>query len=524
MKKLSVFTFLMLFIFGGLVAQTIETIDWGIEQELPKNTQYKKVLGHDDDGIYLVRVDKFDPNKLWLEYASRLTLIIDQSNEIVLPSYLGNQTAYADMFYINKKLILLSTAIDDNQNQKQLFIQYMGPDGTIKNKPKLIASISTSNAPEDDFKFELTPDNDIYIYYNKTFKEYNQEPFTFKVINSNLQEVTSATVVLPEKFNGRKFEVVQSAMSDKGKIIMLVKAVEENKRKRSSEDKYEMMVIVYDIKKKETNDILITLKKDKPIDGIFTFDADGNLIVGGFYEPKTNKSPGSFTGLYYRIINPNTYKVLPAGEPKYYFYSLSKDFLTEMESQRNGETAEQQFSYKLHSIQTMENGSFVIIAEQQYLTQRTMVDPKTKEEIVINYFNYGDILMAGVNKNQKFAWVKKIYKNQYSIDDQGYFSSFALEKIRNKIKIIYNDLSANMKISEEKLKIKVLKNNINSKPKGMGVVSSVFYDGSIIKDPLFPGKNKSTTIVPNLVTPIGDQYFTISLKSNNYKFGIFVLE
>ncbi len=526
MKKIALLS-LMVLVFGSLFSQTIETIDWGVAQELPKKTQYKKVLGYDADGIYLVREDIDNHDKLWLDYVSRLTMTVDQTNELVLPSYLGNQTKYADMFYINKKLILLSTAVDNNSNQKQLFLQYMNTNGTIKNKPKLIGTISTSNAPEDDFKWKLTDKNQIYITYNKTFKEYNQEPFTFKVFDSNLQEVASYNMSLPEKFNARKFEVKQTAINDKGKIIMLVKAVAQNKKKssRTKTDQYEILVVVYDTRKKETHDIKVSLKKGKPIDGIFTINKDGNLIVGGFYEPKTNKIPGSFSGVYYRIINPNTYKVIPAGEPKYYFLPFAKNFLAEMRTSRNGETAEQQFSYKLKSIETMENGSFIIIAEQQYVTERNMVDPKTKQDIIIKYYTYGDILMAGVDKAQKFAWVKKVYKKQVSIDDDGYYSSYALEKIRNKVKIIYNDVSANLKINEEKLnKLKVLKNNLNTIGKGMGVINSVFYDGSIIKDQLFPGKDKGNTIVPSLIVPVEDQYFTFSQKKKKYKFGIFVLE
>jgi len=529
MKK-TVLLSLMIFVFGSLIAQTVETVDWGVFQEMPKHTQYKKILGSDADGIYLVREDIYNPNKLWLDYVSRLTMTVDQSNELVLPSYLGNQTVYADMFYVNKKLILLSTAIDNNSNQKQLFIQYMNTNGTIKNKPKLVGSISTSNAPEDDFKWELTKNNQIYISYNKTFKEYNQEPFTFKIFDSNLQEVSSYNFSLPETFNARKFKILQSTINDKGKIIMLIKAVAVSKRKSSrsrskKSDQYEILVAVYDTRKKETHTIKIALKKGKPIDGIFTLNKEGNLIVGGFYEPKTNKIPGSFSGVYYRIVNPNTYKVIPSGEPKYYFMPFTKDFLAELSSERNGETAKQQFSYKLKSIEMMENGSFIIVAEQQYVTKRLMTDPKTKQDIEINYYTYGDILMAGVNKMKKFAWVKKIYKKQESINDHGYYSSYALVKIRNKIKLIYNDVSSNLKVNEEKLnKLKTLKNNLNTVGKGMAVVSSVFYDGSIIKDPLFPGKDKKNTIVPSLIIPIEDQYFIFTQKKNKYKFGSLILE
>ena len=44
-----------------------------------------------------------------------------------------------------------------------------------------------------------------------------------------------------------------------------------------------------DLRKKETHDIKVTLKKGKPIDGIFTFNKEGNLIVVRSEERRVGK-------------------------------------------------------------------------------------------------------------------------------------------------------------------------------------------------------------------------------------------
>jgi len=525
MKRI-IIQILAILITTPVFSQTLESIDWGAYQEMPKNTRFRKVIGSDDEGIYIIREDKYNKDKMWIEYVSRLTLTVDESNEIALPTYLGTQTHFFDMFYINKKFILITYSYDESTKQKKLFIQYLNRDGTLKNRPLLVATLPASNFPEDDFRVSLTDDKEILIFYQKSFKAYNQEKFTFLKYNSNLQKTFQEEISLPEKFNNRKFTVKQATISNKKKIIMLLKAEAINKRKsrRNTITKYEFVIVTYYPKKKEFRDAVVNLMKYKATDAIFTLNKDGNMVIAGFFEPKTNKLPGSFTGVYYKIYNPNTYKFLPSGGTKGYFKVLSKDMIAKLRTKRNGETPKQQFAYKLKSIELLDNGSFIVVSENQFVGERTITDPKTKTERKIKYFYYNDILTFGVNEKGIVSWVKIIPKNQFSIDDNGYFSSYKVIKIRNKIKLIYNDLPNNIKAKSPD-KIKVLKNNLHlTAPRGIGIISSIFYDGSIITEPLFPDKDKNHTIVPALITPYDGQYFTIAIKKKEYKFGIFVIE
>ena len=528
MKRIAIILGLISFVFTG-IAQTLETIDWGTYQEMPKNTRFKKVIGYDDDGFYLVREDKYNKDNLWLDYVSRLTLTVDESNQITLPTYLGSQTHYFDMFYINKKFILLTYSIDESTKEKKLFIQYLNRDGTLKNRPILIATLPSGNFPEDDFKVRLDDDNQIYIFYQKSFKEYNEEPFTILKYNSNLQKTFSQEFSLPKEFVGRKFKVKQTAINNKmkgGKIIMLLNA-EAISRRRSSRKKapsHEIIIETFYPKKKEFHKAVVNLNKYKATDAIFTMNKDGNMVIGGFFEPKTNKIPGSFTGIFYKIYNPNTYKFIPSGGPKGFYKVLSKDMIANLRTKRNGDTPQLQFAYKLKSIELLDNGSFIILAENQYGTQRVIKDPKTKQERIIKYYHFNDIMAAGINEKGVLSWIKIIPKNQYSIDDQGYYSSYKVLKIRNKIKLIYNDIPSNLKAKSPE-KIKELKNNLHlAAPRGSAVISSIFYDGSIVTDLMFPGKDKDNTTVPSLVTPLDDQYFTIAIKKKQYKFATFVVE
>jgi len=464
-----------------------------------------------------------------LDIVGRATMTVDMSNQIVLPTFLGNQTHYFDMYYINKKLILLTYSIDETTKEKKLFIQYLKEDGSLKNRPLLVATLPTGNFPEDDFRVSLTPQKEILIFYQKSFKEYNQEPFTFIKYNSNLQKTFSEEIHLPQKFNKRKFIVKQVAIANNGKtkdrIIMLLNAEAVNKRRsrRAKAPKHDILIVTYYPKKKEFYSAKVSLLKYIPTDAIFTLKKDGNMLIAGFFEPKTNKIPGSFMGVFYKIYNPYSYKFIPSGGQKGYFYVFPKDFFAKLQTKRNGENSKLQFAYKLKNIEILDNGSFIMLAENQYQKEKSIRDPKTKQETVIKYYYYNDILAAGANEKGILKWAKILPKNQYSLNDEGYYSSYKVLKIRNKIELIYNDHPANLKAKSPN-KIKVLKNNINLPPRGIAVIASIFYDGSIVTDHMYPQKDQANATVPSLVTPMDDNYFTIAIKKKLYKFGIFVIE
>ncbi len=142
----------------NLFSQSLESVDWGTYRELPEGTSYHQAVGFDSDAYYFLRTDhlaRLNKSKVWLDSYSTLTNSFDQSNEILLPSVSGIQTTYKALFYKNNKFILFSIATDKNRNQYILYVSYLKPDGSLKNKAKEIAAVPLSNAPKDKFDIFL---------------------------------------------------------------------------------------------------------------------------------------------------------------------------------------------------------------------------------------------------------------------------------------------------------------------------------------------------------------------------------
>ncbi len=344
MKAVTFFILLTLAFTGSnLFAQTLE-MDWGQSYDLPKNNWYQKIIGSDKDGFFAIRSEgilNVNEDNLWLEYYSTTTNARESSNQIIMPTVGGNPSHYENIYFLNGKIIIFTSIT--NGSRKVLYVSYLNNEGALKNKPKEIGSIPVSNSNSDGFNFTLTETGKIMLSFHNTFAQYNAEPHSFKIINSDLVEELNCSLEFPLK--DRAFEVIQAKVSKAGDICMLMKLEKiADKKKASGGPSFEYTMMVYTVKKKEFHPFPITVDKYIPSHVIFGLDKNDDIVITGFFANKTVKIANEFSGSFFRKINPRTLKA-DVMDPKKTIKLFSKELMAEFSQERNGETADQYFNY-----------------------------------------------------------------------------------------------------------------------------------------------------------------------------------
>lgn len=162
------------------------------------------------------------------------------------------------------------------------------------------------------------------------------------------------------------------------------------------------------------------------------------IYVGGFYSDRKN---GNFMGIVY------SYYDLTAGEFKETKYIAFSDNLRMASGERNKKRAFN--DYRCKELIVRNDGGFVMIAEDFYISTRSnynqgfgyyswyypTMSSNTRE------YNYGDILAISCNGDGKPEWSKFIRKVQYSQDDGGLFSSYALINTGGSLGFMFNDFN-----------------------------------------------------------------------------------
>ena len=283
------------------------------------------------------------------------------------------------------------------------------------------------------------------------------------------------------------------------------------------------MVFVSDLNKKSTHDFVVKLPKFKVTDVKFTINKKGNIVVGGFMRGNSAKFENEKQGMFYKRYNPVALKGIPDVNPKTFFLKFSREFLLEIEKPEYGKDKNIRYAYRVNSVEELDNGGYIILAEQKWQDGTVVVDPRTKEETGIKYYHYNNIMAGGISKTGDFSWVKIYPKIQSTTNDNAYYSSYQPIVVKNKLKLFYNDNEKNLHTGDLK-KIKEFTNNVRTQPKGKAAVYSIYWDGSYERDPMFPSDDNDLILIPKTLSPNSVQYAVGVIKSKKVKFGSFTVE
>lgn len=163
------------------------------------------------------------------------------------------------------------------------------------------------------------------------------------------------------------------------------------------------------------------------------------IYVGGFYSDKKN---GNFEGIIYTY-----YDV----EEKAFKEFKTIAFSERMRNATGERSTKRAFNdYQVRQLIVRNDGGFVLIAENFYISTRNNYNQgfgyyswyyPTMSASVREY-NYGDILAISCGGNGEPEWAEFIRKLQYSQEDGGLFSSYALINTGGALGFLFNDFNA----------------------------------------------------------------------------------
>ncbi len=186
---------------------------------------------------------------------------------------------------------------------------------------------------------------------------------------------------------------------------------------------------------------------EMPMNGLFTagtymeLSRTGDRIyIGGFYSDRKN---GNFEGIIYTY-----YDVAEKAFKEFKTIGFSER-MRNATGERNRKRAFN--DYQVRQLIVRNDGGFVLLAEDFFISTRNSYNQgfgyyswyyPTMSASVREY-NYGDILAISCNGNGEPEWAEFIRKIQYSQEDGGLFSSYALINTGGALGFLFNDFNTN---------------------------------------------------------------------------------
>ncbi len=514
MKKILLAVTALVISVGFANAQSSVSFGYDKDVVLPKMNDYERLIGANSEGFYALRVD--ESNDIYLDYFNATSMAREASNQLILPMVSGIDAKYIEMFYIDSKLLLFTEVLNNTTKEKSLYIQQVSKTGQISGEPKVIGKLTNQNISVN-FNVKLTPNNqNVFVWYNRPFQTYNEEPFFFKVYDSNMKEIYNNTIKLP--LNNKAFEIDQVEIGNSGNVYMLARISPDPRQlKRMKTVVYDYKLLVFEVASGNVKGYDAKGKKMQIMDIIFGIDDEENVDLYGFL---VRKGKTNYEGIYHQKLNTKTGQFF-GGDAKKADYTFSKTELPEFRAERLSKYLDQQYDYKLLDVVYLANGGSAVIAEHQNYWMDSIIVPQTKEVIYNDYYMFNDVLVAYCSPENNMEWMTRIPKSQYSYNDLGRFSSVAYYAVGEKIFLFYNDNAKNLKLlQKQELDGMQYKPVTSPGRSGLAVSVSIFSDGKIHGSQLF-AKNKKYKLVPEFVKEYNYRLYMIAQNGQKVKFAQF---
>ena len=273
----------------------------------------------------------------------------------------------------------------------------------------------------------------------------------------------------------------------------------------------------------KTNEKLIT-------DLTFRVDDDGNLVCSGFY---SDFDLNQIKGTYFFRLDTQTKQVFNKSLKEFDFSFRSENLTSrQLQKAKRSKKSRQKIglnSYSLDKLILRSDGGALLIAEQYFVEeyQRPMNGGFYNPGYYPNsygrsysteyYYHYNDIIIVNIQPNGDIEWATRIPKQQFSINDDGYYLSYAVSIVRDKIYFIYNDSEDNYNQNNRISQTFEFK---GGSKRSLIAVAEISRDGSLEIFPLFKNRDADIITRPKMCKQVGKKNMIIyGEKGKTFRFG-----
>lgn len=526
-KDFSIPFLLFLFIpFLGFGQQLSESakLTWGDSYNEPPNTRVEKIIGIENEGFYVLRTRVITSTntkpKVYVEHFTK-NMKLKKSNEMDL-KYKNKRRDFEDVISFGGELYLMTSFNNVVQKKNYLFKQKISKRSLApSSKLEMIAETEAKNKEQEGtFGINISSDSSKLLLYNKLpYQRKNPEQFALHVFDENFEKLWTKNITLPYPDN--TFRLEEYRVDKNGNVYLLGTLFKDNAayRRRGSPN-YQYIILAYTKDGTDKEQYKIDLKNKFITDLTFRVGNNGDLICSGFY---SERDTYSVKGTYFFKLNAETKEIYNENHKEFEF-----EFLTEYMNERTREKARQAersgdrkrqpelYQFSLDELILRSDGGAVLVAEQFYVFEEREYDnypyfgssafyrSSYNRIQYTTHYNYNDILVVNIRPNGEIEWAARIPKKQETEDDGGYFSSYAMSIVRDKLYFVFNDNGRNFDSNVKDNRLY----NFNGRNSVISL-AQISKDGKVNISPLADNREAAVLTRPKVCKQIGSKQMAI---------------
>ncbi|MBI1768550.1 MAG: hypothetical protein HYR67_09265 [Bacteroidetes bacterium] len=478
------------------------TVKWGQEIEASRKSSLSDIVGFDATGIYAIKsrlhglvgnksytLDHFDNN-----FAPTKTFDLDIEED-------GNECDVSSLLHLKNKLYIFYSYLKKKEKKNVLFVDEIDKNTLQPKKEKRkigeIDYSGNSNRNSGGFSIRVSRDSSkVLAFYSLPYEKGEPEAFGFNVLDSNLKSIWEKNVTIPYKDG--LFDIQSTRVDNDGNVYMLgLLFKDKRKTKRGGEPNYTYEAFAYSNKGNNVKQYTLSLD-DRFITDMQIEILNNNLVCAGFYSAKGTYS---IRGTYFLAVDLATKAIKTKS-----FKEFDIDFITQSMSEREARRAKRReekgkeqelYEYDLDKLLIGKDGSAMLIGEQYYV--KVVSSYNGRVTTYTYHYYYNDIIAVKIDPSGQIQWAEKIAKSQHTVNDDGFYSSYALSIVNGKVCLIFNDNPENLDYDG-----KGRPENTKTK-KSVVVIVSLDKNGKQTKQPIFSTVDVDVIVRPKVCEQISNR-------------------
>ncbi len=407
---------------------------WSKKLEDNNRFSYLKILGTAENGFYFLRSNgSFDEYSDFSNFRSRRYLLQYLNSELlpvwekeITPSI--DNAKILDIQSVGTRVLIISYNDKENGVGYQVHGEFLNATGNLAAPPVLIEEF-----PFTRFDDERKPG----VIFSKDRSKW---AFTYRKEAGLAQ--TLCAVVLDTAMNRiyrqewdinaplKRYAPTHFLLTNTGDFYVLgIQYLTDKRIKSPGESFFNLSGYNQHLHQIIRHDIQIDNKFLTDI-SIATDPVNRRLVAAGFY---SEIGMLATAGIFYSAFSEDSLT-----ETTVYTAPFSNELMQKAITDRSDFRKKELFNYYVDRLVLRKDGGAAVIAESYVETSRTFWDYYTQSMITHNYYRYGNILSASFNPSGGLLWDRIIPKEQNSMDDEGYQSSYVNMVSGGKFYVIFN--------------------------------------------------------------------------------------
>lgn len=410
---------LLVLLDGTLQAQSIV---WSAPQRITSRNYYTDILGKLGDNLFLVQTGK-------LNKANNVELVklAADMRESKRQTFLTQKNQYLVRAALMKGRLLLFYAIRDRKKKEiGLYCKSIGIDLQEITEDKLLASIPLTGFRKGLFRVVISNDKKRVLVTLPENVERIENNLLYQVYRQDLSILTKGKLShdVPDA------KLRNSTFADSCFVATL--HLEEKKKGERTKKRF---LYYHQIGEGTEGKIELFQGQKSALNGKLIYHKPAKTIMySAFYQDKDSLEGA--IGLYRLSLNLDSLSATQHYQP----------FPASMVVELFGKNyrAEDFSTLSLRHMVPRSDGGQIIISERSIIDEQVMSNPEAyglQETYSRTYFYFYEISVLSLNADGTLDWHEAIKKDQVSLNDDGYYSSFGMQINPNRINLVYNDMS-----------------------------------------------------------------------------------